>query len=215
MTEHVWVSDLIGNEASIVAEVRGRFGPGGRAADGADIIESGQPAPSGYGPIKLWDADTSTEDQHSGYPVNIAQAVPDIFYGGGFWIVSERVAEILNRYDLGEGGMFPISDGLYLKDEVTKIPGNFFSWIVETKKSSYDPESSINVRKHKIAGLWDKMPDMPSDGDIAVSRSALQGPDTWLDDGLFKSLFMSGRLGDAFDAAGLKKTLFLYRARVI
>ncbi|WP_199857728.1 hypothetical protein [Erythrobacter sp. EC-HK427] len=50
---------------------------------------------------------------------------------------------------------------------------------------------------------------------IAVSRAALQGPDVWLDDGLFKSLFMSRRLGDALEAAGLKETPFLYKARVV
>lgn len=215
MTEHVWVSDLMGSEADIIAEVRGTFGPEGRAVDGAQIIVSGQPTPSGYGPIKLWDCDSSTEDQHSGYPVNIAQHVPDIFHACGFWVISERVSGILQRFNLGAGAVFPLSDGLYLKDEVTKIPGERYSWVVGTTKAAYDPENSVNVRKHKIAGLWDKMPYAPSDGDIAVSRAALHGADAWLDDGLFKSLFLSGPLGDALEAAGLKETLYLYKARIV
>jgi len=53
------------------------------------------------------------------------------------------------------------------------------------------------------------------DGNVAVSSSALDGADVWLDDGLFKSLFLSGPHGDALEAAGLKEALFMYRARVV
>ena len=215
MTEHVWVSHLMGNEASIVAKVRGTFGPGGRAADGADTIEPGQPLPTGYGPIRLWDCDDSNEDQHSGYCVNIAQRVPDVFLGCGFRVISGRVADILQRFDLGKGAVLPISDGLYLSDESTRIPGSYYSWHVGTKKAAYDSENSVNVRKEKIPGLWDMMPYFPADGDVAVSGVALEGPDVWLDDGLFKSLFLSGPLGGALEAAGLKESLFLYEARVV
>lgn len=215
MTDHVWVSDLMGNEASIVAEVRGIFGPEGRAVEGAEIIVSGQPAPSGYGPIKLWDRDNTTEDQHSGYPVNIAKHVPDIFVGCGFWVISKRVAEVLQRFDLGEGTVFPISEGLYLRDETTRIPGEFFSWTAVGDKSAFLPDETPEKRKFGIAGTRWKLPWQMCDGNIAVSRAALQGPDVWLDDGLFKSLFISRPLGDALEAAGLKETLFLYKARVV
>lgn len=215
MTKHVWVSDLMGNEASILAKTRAIFGPEGRAPDGPDTREPGQPLPPGYAPVRLWDNDDTTEDQHSGYPVNIAEHVPELFRGCGFWIVSERVAEILQRFDLGEGAAFPVSEGLYLRDESTRIPGNYYSWVAGSKKAAYDPENSVNVRKEDIPGLWDLMPYFPADGDVAVSGAALDGPDVWLDDGLFKSLFLSGPLGDALEAAGLKEALFLYRARVV
>lgn len=216
MTAHVWVSDLLGNEASIVAKVRATYGPEGRAPDGPDTREPGQPLPSGYAPVRLWDNDDSTEDQHSGYPVNIAQHVPDLFKGCGFWVVTERIAAILQRFDLGDGAVFPISEGLYLSDNATRIPGNYYTWLPgKTKKAAYDPANSVNVRKEDIPGLWDLMPYFPADGDIAVSGVALEGPDVWLDNGLFKSLFLSALLGDALEAAGLKDALFLYRARVV
>ncbi|NJO54933.1 MAG: hypothetical protein HC829_08965 [Bacteroidales bacterium] len=153
MTEHVWVSDLMGSEADIIAEVRGTFGPEGRAVDGAQIIVSGQPAPSGYGPIKLWDCDSSNEDQHSGYPVNIAQHVPDIFQACGFWVISERVAGILQRFDLGAGAVFPLSDGLYLKDEVTKIPGERYSWWWALRRPHTIPKIQLMCGNTKLRGF--------------------------------------------------------------
>lgn len=215
MTDHVWVSDLLGNEASFVAEVRGESGPGGRRIDLAKMIGDGEPAPPGYGPIKLWDNDSTTEDQHSGYPVNIAQEVPDIFLGGGYWIVSGRVADILRRFDLAEGTVYPVSEGLYLSDEVTRIPGEYFSWAVRNEKAAFLPDQTPEKRKFGIAGTRWKLPWPMRDGNIAVSADALRGSDTWLDDGLFKSLFLSGPLGDALEAAGLKETLSLYKARIV
>ena len=52
-------------------------------------------------------------------------------------------------------------------------------------------------------------------GLMAVSAAALGGPDVWVDPTLFKSVFVSGRLGDALDEAGLRKAFRLYRSRVV
>lgn len=215
MAAHVWLSNLMANEASIGAKVRATYGPEGRAPGGPDARKPGQRLPPGYAPVRLWDDDDSDEDQHSGYPVIIAEHVPDIFFGCGSWIISERVAEILQRFDLGEGAVFPVSEGLYLRDESTRIPGNYYSWVAGSKKAAYDSGNSVNVRREGNFGPWDLMPWVPSDGDIAVSGAALEGPDVWKDDGLFKSLFLSGPLGNALEAAGLKEALFLYKARVV
>jgi len=54
-----------------------------------------------------------------------------------------------------------------------------------------------------------------SDGAFAVSRDALGGPDVWVDPLLLKSIFVSGALGDALEAAGLRKALRLFKCRVI
>lgn len=215
MTKHVWLSDLMGNEASILAKVRATYGPEGRAPDGPDTGEPGQPLPPGYAPVRLWDNDDTTEDQHSGYPVNIAEHVPELFKGCGFWIVSERVAEILQRFDLGEGAVYPISEGLYLSDESTRIPGNFYSWAFAGSKSAFLPDQTPEKEPFGISGKRWNLPSKMRDGNVAVSSSALDGPDVWLDDGLFKSLFLSGPLGDALEAAGLKEALFLFKARVV
>lgn len=214
MTQHVWVSTLPTNQPSILADVRGTFGPGGRAVSGVNVIESGQPLPFGYGPIRLWDCDNSSEDQHSGYLVNIAKHVPDIFEGGGFWVISERVADILQRFDLGERGVFPISEGLYLRDKMTRIPGEYFSWRVEGCKAAFLPETTPEKRPFGTAGITWKLPWQMRDSNIAVSRAALQGADAWLDDGLFNALFLSAPLGDALVAEGLTETLYLYKARI-
>ena len=59
------------------------------------------------------------------------------------------------------------------------------------------------------------MPWTPADDDVAVSDQALPGPDVWLDNMLFQSVFLSGPLGDALDAAGLREAFHLFKCRVI
>ena len=53
------------------------------------------------------------------------------------------------------------------------------------------------------------------DDDAAVSRAALTGPDVWVDPLLFKSLFLSGPLGDALAEAGMREAFALLRCRVV
>jgi hypothetical protein len=48
-----------------------------------------------------------------------------------------------------------------------------------------------------------------------VSREALDGSDVWVDPLLSRSLFLSQRLGDALDAAGLRQDFRLFRCQVI
>ena len=59
------------------------------------------------------------------------------------------------------------------------------------------------------------MPWEMEDGDIAVSRTALAGPDVWVDTALFQSIFLSGPLGDALDEAGLRHDFRLFRCKVV
>jgi hypothetical protein len=59
------------------------------------------------------------------------------------------------------------------------------------------------------------MPVLNHDDQIAVSRAAIGGPDVWVDPTLFRSVFLSGRLGDALDQAGMRKAFLLSRCRVI
>lgn len=215
MSDHVWVSALIGNEASLVADTRSSRDGEGVAIAPPEKTVGGQALRREYSPTKIWDFDGSTEDQHSGYPVIISEHVPEVFYANGHWILSERIADILSNFDLGDGGVYPVSEGLFMQDQVTRIPGRYFSWVFGNMKSAFLPEETSEKRKFGIAGTRWNLPFVMRDENVAVSRSALAGPEVWLDEGLFKSLFLSGPLGDALVDAGLKETLYLHKARVI
>jgi hypothetical protein len=58
------------------------------------------------------------------------------------------------------------------------------------------------------------LPTIKKDDQLAVSPAAFDGPDVWVDPLLFKSVFLSGALGDALDAAGLRRAFDLFRCRV-
>ena len=77
------------------------------------------------------------------------------------------------------------------------------------------PDQSKNLGPPSVPGLWWKLPSRLNDEDVAVSRVALTGPDVWIDKMLFKSLFLSGPLGDSLDRAGLRNSFQLHRCRVL
>jgi hypothetical protein len=59
------------------------------------------------------------------------------------------------------------------------------------------------------------MPFVHKDDQLAVSRAAMAGPDVWADPTLFKSVFVSERLGKALREAGLARAFRLFRCRVV
>ena len=52
-------------------------------------------------------------------------------------------------------------------------------------------------------------------GKDIFTSGTVAGPEVWLDMMLFKSVFPSGPLGDAFDRAGLRKAFRLFKCRVV
>jgi hypothetical protein len=133
----------------------------------------------------------------------------------GQWIVSARVAEILRKFDLGNGALHRIADGVFRSDNTTLLPGEYFSWIFGNVKSAFlEAHSPAAVAVGGGGRDWCKFPTTMSDGAIAVSRAAVAGPSVWIDPLLFKSIFVSGELGDELDAAGLRKALRLYKCQL-
>ena len=140
--------------------------------------------------------------------------IPDLFWAMSQWIVSEKAANIINNFDLGQGALYPVAEGVFQSDRATRIPGSYYCWIFGCVKDALLPEDCYNLREPQAAGLWFRIPWNLKDGDVAVSKQALLGPDVWIDPMLFKSLFLSARLGDALNDAGLSASLRLCRCRV-
>lgn len=72
----------------------------------------------------------------------------DLFAVGGFYAVKGRLAQVLSRFDLGEGGLIPFP--IYQADLVTPIKGEFFLLNFGARKSSCLPDQSINVAKFLV-----------------------------------------------------------------
>jgi hypothetical protein len=143
--------------------------------------------------------------------------VKDLFAVDGFFCVKGKLAELLKRFDLGNGELveFPI----YEMDKTTRLPGPFYFLNFGSQKDCFLPGESKNARmlvRNKEAGveIW-KRPIEPEDGDIAVSASALDGADIWIDPKLNSVIFMSGPLHDAIEAAKLGIDFRFSKARIV
>jgi hypothetical protein len=175
-----------------------------RAAEGERRNVRGESVPADMCPKRVWlEPD---EDR----------PIPDMFLADGQPVVSARVAEILARFDLGNGALYPLAEGLFQADNTTPMAGAYFSWIFGSAKRAF-LEAHSPTAKPLSPGNRDRcvFPFAMSDGAFAVSGDALSGPDVWVDPLLLKSIFVSGALGDALEAAGLREALCLFKCQVI
>jgi hypothetical protein len=184
-------------------ELRARDPEKASAADKA--LNKGQSVSEDACPKRFWRM-TNIDDPKDAF---------DLFDAAGYWIVSERAAEVLRRFDLGGGAIYPITDGLYEEDNETRIPGVYFCWIFGNVKSTFLPDETPRKRPFGVAGVRWNMPTIPKDNDIALSPDARGGADVWIDPKLFQSLFVSGQLAKALALEGLYDAFRLKTCRII
>lgn len=206
MTDYVWISDVLADpdlvllmETDIVAR------DPNQAIEALNLLRAGKPVHEDLCPKQIW----------GGEHAEWVQRAPHLFLANAYPIMSERAAAVLRRFDLGEGALYPVAS-VQQKDRTTPIPGTFLCWIFGNAKSAFAAHESPDARPFAgpNSGRW-KMPFVHKDDQLAVTRSALAGPDVWVDPTLFKSVFVSGRLGDALDEAGLRSEFRLSRCRVL
>jgi hypothetical protein len=206
MSNHVWISSARQESTlirSVLTEIESKDKK--KEIDGQQLNEKGASVPPELCPKKIW-GDGSAQ---------AFKEMPDLFWARSQWIVSERAADIMRKFDLGGGALYPVSEGVFQSDGVTPLPGNYFCWIFGNIKKAFMPDLSRHMRCPDVPGLWWSMPWILQDEDVAVSQAALAGPEVWLDKMLFKSVFLSGPLGDALDRADLRKAFRLFKCRVI
>ena len=216
MSDHIWLSTSL---ARIEPDISVR----------ADIAESnvdltikaitmnrkGQPISQDMCPKRIWAR--AKFDQQDGEKYPSRTTVPDLFTAQGYVIVSARVADIMRQFNLGEGALYPVTEGVFQDDNETQIDGEYFTWNFGNTKTTFLEQYSPRVEAMSSPSErdWCLIDTWQADDDIAVSSAALSGPDVWVDPILFKSIFLSGPLGDALVGASLKEPLYLVRCRVI
>lgn len=141
----------------------------------------------------------------------------DIFYAGPFLAVKRKLADVLSRFDLGEGGLIPFP--IYKADLVTPMDGQYFLLNFGARKNSILPERSENVVKFAVdhrtgAQIW-KVNSWYEDGEVALSQAALNGPDLWFEEILDNKVFMSDALASALQDAELAEDWRFKQCRIM
>ena len=138
--------------------------------------------------------------------------LPDLVFGFGFWVVSARCADVLRRFDLGNGGLYPVD--LLQRDRTTPIgTGQWFCINFGNRKRSLQSDHSHGLRPTSL-GQW-RLPLNRSDCGIALSPRALGGPDIWVDPDLDQAFFVSGELGRALKRERCDAGWRLMRCRLV
>ncbi|HEY6964300.1 MAG TPA: hypothetical protein VI407_03720 [Erythrobacter sp.] len=139
----------------------------------------------------------------------------DIF-SVGFFVVRGKLAEVLARFDLGEGGLIPFP--VYQADLATPFPGEFFLLNFGCIKNTVlvdrcEDATKFLVRKATGVQVY-HLNDLKSEGEVVLSARALEGPDLWFEDAIHEKLFLSDALGQALLDIGMGEVFRLTRCRV-
>jgi hypothetical protein len=142
------------------------------------------------------------------HPVSIA---------GFGYLVHDRLAEILRRFDIGPGGLIP--HVIYEADEVTPIAEQWWYLGLGAQKRSFLPARSRKVLtvfdgKGLKDSIYQPWPDRRDD-DLTFSAAALEGPDLWAEAELHSCLLLSQPLGQALIDADLGEVFRLRTALVL
>ena len=137
------------------------------------------------------------------------------------FMVTERCANILRKFDLGEVNVLRSCD-LYAADKTTLLPEKYYFFYFENCKNAFSLEHSLRYDVHYA--LYDngkkswRLKTPPQDNDISVTAAALEGEDLWIDSdigGPILSIFVSDALAQALKSAGVAKDWMLYRVPVV
>lgn len=172
---------------------------------GLKLLQEGRPVPADCCPKRIWRAKGSSA----------IKKLPHLFTADGYYIVSQKAADIFRKYDLGDGALYHVTEGIYQKDNQTRVPGEFFTWIFGNTKNAFSPEHTSRKRPFGVAGTRWILPTMPQDEDIAITSAADGKPDVWMDRFLFNSIFVSKQLGSELAKAGMANAFRLYRCRLV
>jgi hypothetical protein len=203
MSKHVWISDcradttLIRLTTSDLYEIDPR-----KVRDAGMKRLLGETVPVNMLPRVIW-------------PLPAARSfdkLPHFFVAADNWIVSRKAADIISRFDLGDGGLYPVQ--ILKKDRKTLVEGEFLCLNVGAQKSAFLPERSPRVSNRIPDYSWG-LPDRDIDDALFVSVAALEGPDLWYDPRVYNGFFMSEALGSALKTAGMAKAFRLYRCPVV
>lgn len=135
----------------------------------------------------------------------------DLISCNGLFVVSGNCAGVLRRFGLGAGGLVPTRLAQF---DRTPIESDYFILYFGAFKQAFSPEYSERMRKSCTLEVW-RINSETDNGDVAVSASALEGPDLWLDPRCDNAMFLSAKLAKALQKNQVDKYFRLKKCRVV
>lgn len=178
---------------------------GARAIEALNRNDAGEPLPPDWFPRLICPSDDARR------PLG---QLPELFPANTFWIVSQRCADVLRRFDLGQGALHPVR--VVQKDRTTPVAGHHWCLNFGNVKRCFLPAGSPRAIRNEgaLTDMWFP-PFAMKDGDIAVSASASTGPDIWIDPALKMAFFVSDPLASALKAAGAATPFGFRKCRLL
>ncbi len=142
-------------------------------------------------------------------------SLEDFAISNGYIIVTEKLANVLRQFNLGDGALYPVS--FFESDRTTPVEGTYYCLNIGNIKQALVPDRSKNVEPpggYPGVKTWGSKFRI-TDNDIAVRETALHGPDIWVDPLLRRSIFVSGRLADAIREGGFGKLFDMKECAII
>ena len=172
-------------------------------------MERGEPVPDDVVPDVMW-SDDADDDR--------VERLPHLLQASNFLVVSDTLADLLRRFDLGTSRLCPVT--LLHRDRATPYTGTHFVLDLRERKEAFEPEHSKrfdrplfpDLPSHTFLG---SVSGRPEDGDISVSTAALVGADIWRDPRLLASLFFSDRLMTVMKKAKVLGGVRTFRCPVV
>lgn len=152
----------------------------------------------------------------SGHPeADDTPKLRDIFFAGGFLVLSERAADLVRDFDLGSSELSPIQ--LLKSDRKTPFSGSWVFFNITNLKNGFEPEHSTNFLppRFETDKFLGRIKSDAKDGDIKVNSMVLQGPDIWRDPSLNFAIFVSDRLGKALQGSGFLNEMRLTSSEIL
>lgn len=203
MSETVWASAAMIDQA-LIMPLRNEIDENGADIDDGRRNRAGEALAADNFPRRIW----ATED------FDESLVLPHIFFAYTCWVVSAAAADILRQFEMGEGALYPVE--LFKKDRATPMGEGWFCLNFGNVKHAFKGGAdSPKARRSGPSGTRWRLPYVLKDGDLAVTRAALDGPDIWIDPAISPAFFVSDRLAQALRAAGVHKPFGLKRCRII
>ncbi|HID37627.1 MAG TPA: hypothetical protein EYP39_09700 [Ghiorsea sp.] len=139
--------------------------------------------------------------------------LPDLFNTHGYWVVSAATAEVLQRFDLGDGGLYPVK--AFQHNRTKRIEGEYFCWNFGNVKKTYLPEESNNMRYPFGSDTRCTLGYARKDGDVVLTPEALILPDVWVEQNIESAFFLSDPLVQALRAAKVTRNFALKKCSIV
>lgn len=146
------------------------------------------------------------------------QKTGDLFPAGGYFIVRKKLAQVLSRFNLGEGELLQIP--IYQADRTSRLDEDFFIWKLGATKKAVQPDQCVNIESIGGTGpngesRWQATSDVKDDDIVLSASAACAAPDVWCDPQLMWSMFFSDALVAAFRESKINANFHLNRCRLI